>query len=153
MKPGWILEKVVSGAQTGVDQVALEVAQELGYQTGGWAPWGYMTDVGPMPELQRKYGVLAHRLKGYRPRTMANVYDSDATVLFGDMTSVGCTCTREAILRYHKLSLENPTVSELQAWILEYTIRVLNVAGNRLRTNPAASAQARVILRAGLLPF
>lgn len=153
MGPGWILETVVSGMQTGVDQVALVVARELGYKTGGWAPKGFRTDVGANPQFARHYGLTEHPMRGYNPRTFANVRDSDATVLFGVLTSPGCQYTLTGIRQLGKMHVENPTVSELQEFILKNRIRVLNVAGNRLRTHPESTARARVVLTAGLLPF
>jgi endonuclease YncB( thermonuclease family) len=35
-----MLERIVSGGQTGVDRAALDVAQELGSPCGGWCPKG-----------------------------------------------------------------------------------------------------------------
>jgi hypothetical protein len=32
------MEKLISGAQTGVDRAALDVALELGIRCGGWVP-------------------------------------------------------------------------------------------------------------------
>lgn len=153
MKPGWILELVISGMQTGVDQVALGIARELGYATGGWAPRGWLTDAGPNEALGRYYGLKPHRFRGYGPRTVANVRWADATVWFGDVRSPGGQCTMEAIVRLGKPHVLNPTVSELQDFILRGEFKVLNVAGNRLRTHPESTATARVVLTAGLLPF
>jgi len=36
-----MVEKVISGGQTGVDRMGLEVAKELGIPTGGTAPPNY----------------------------------------------------------------------------------------------------------------
>jgi hypothetical protein len=152
MAAGWILETVISGGQTGVDQVALEIAQHLGYKTGGWAPRGWTTDAGPAPWLGTKYGLQEHRFKGYAPRTRANVKMADATVWFG-AESPGYLCTMETIRDFKKPCLSNPSVSELQEFILKGGYRILNAAGNRLRTHPEATATARVVLTAGLLPF
>lgn len=152
MGPGWVLEKVISGLQTGVDQVALEVARALGYQTGGTAPKGFRTDNGPRPDLAAHFGVTAHWSPQYGPRTKKNVYDADATVWFG-YDSAGWVCTANAIATHRKPYRINPSVAELQDFILKHGIKVLNVAGNRLRTHPESSERARVVLTAGLLPF
>jgi hypothetical protein len=42
-----MLERVISGGQTGVDQAALRVAKAIGLATGGWAPLGWETEDGP----------------------------------------------------------------------------------------------------------
>jgi hypothetical protein len=38
------MAKVISGGQTGVDRIALEVARECEVPTGGTAPRGFLTD-------------------------------------------------------------------------------------------------------------
>ena len=154
MGPGWILETVVSGGQTGVDQVALEVAQGLNLQTGGVAPRGWRTDDGPAPWLGTRYGLVEHAVSDqYGPRTRENVRLSDATVIFSKGKSPGSALTMRYCGDLGKPFLLNPTVSELQEFILRRGIKVLNVAGNRLRTFPESAELARVVLSAGLLPF
>lgn len=154
MSKGQILETVISGLQTGVDQMGLQVARELRYKTGGTCPKGFRTDAGPAPELAALYGVQEHKWSsGYGPRTKQNVYDSDGTVWFGVTTSPGYTCTANAAHDHHRQWIENPTVAELQAFLIEHEIVVLNVAGNRLRTHPESADRARVVLLGGLIPF
>lgn len=155
MSAGWILEKVISGLQTGVDQVALEVARELGYQTGGVAPRGFRTDTGSRPDLGARYGVTEHRVSSsYAPRTLENIRTSDATVIFSvEPLPPGSLETRNVCQQLGKPWILNPTVEELRQFILRGEYRVLNVAGNRLRTYPESADRARVVLRRGLLPF
>lgn len=154
MGPGWILAKVISGGQTGVDQVALEVAQSLGLQTGGVAPRGWRTDAGPAPWLGTRYGLVEHAVSDqYGPRTRENVRLSDATVLFTKGHSPGSFLTMRYCGDLKKPYLVNPTVSELQDFILTRGVKTLNAAGNRLRTFPESAELARVVLSAGLLPF
>lgn len=153
MARGWILERVISGGQSGVDQVALKVARELGYQTGGTAPKGYRTDEGPRPDLGKLYGVREHKVSAeYPPRTRENVRLSDATVWFG-VYSPGYLCTRSAINELGRPWIENPGEEELRQFILRGEFRVVNVAGNRLRTHPESAERAEIVLRRGLLPF
>jgi hypothetical protein len=38
--------KIISGGQTGVDRLALDVAKSLNIATGGTAPNGYLTENG-----------------------------------------------------------------------------------------------------------
>ena len=42
--------KIISGGQTGVDRVALDVSLELGIPCGGWCPKGRKAEDGPIPE-------------------------------------------------------------------------------------------------------
>lgn len=42
-----MIERVISGGQTGADQAALRAARACGIPTGGWAPRGWLTEDGP----------------------------------------------------------------------------------------------------------
>jgi hypothetical protein len=143
---------IISGGQTGVDQVALEVAHSLGFPTGGMAPLDWRTDEGPKPELGSLYGLEESRFASYRVRTIWNVQHADATIWFGDVDSPGGKLTRKTALDHQIRTLGyrwgiNPTEPYLLAMLQSQPqIKVLNVAGNRLRTNPSAAALARVVL-------
>lgn len=41
------IQKIISGGQTGIDRIALEVAGELYVPTGGTAGKGFFTESGP----------------------------------------------------------------------------------------------------------
>lgn len=132
-----ILEKIISGGQTGADQAGLTAALTLGLKPGGTVPKGRMTDDGPLSdEAMRACNLVEHRSPKYPPRTRANVRDSDATVLFGNMGSPGCRLTIRYCVQYGKKFMVNPTPAELGMWLRTNPIRVLNVAGNRERKNP-----------------
>ena len=135
------LRKVISGGQTGADQAGLVAAKEFGLETGGWMPFGYLTEDGPCPELKQKFGVQAHSSSSYPPRTKKNAEESDGTIrLAFDFTTAGEVCTLKAIKQYKKpyfdVDLNNPPDPQLAAqWLIENNIEVLNVAGNRQKTN------------------
>lgn len=126
-----MVTKVISGGQTGVDQIGLEVAYGLGITTGGTAPRGYITESGPNLMLADKYHLDECEEGGYTKRTEINVIESDGTVLFGDMTSPGSRQTINFCIKHNKYHITNPTVEELKSFILQYRIKDLNVAGNR----------------------
>lgn len=147
-----MITKLISGGQTGADRTALEVAESLGIPTGGWAPAGWRTDAGPAPELGTRFGLREHVDRNYRGRTYANVRDSDATIWFGDRTSPGGQCTWTACLLDGKIMYINPAAEELAAAIVDQNWEVLNIAGNRARTNPAVVAQVRFVLTQALQP-
>lgn len=67
------LHQIISGGQTGVDQLGLEVAKQLGIPTGGVAPKGYLTETGPDLTLRDHYGLREHESAHYSPRTRANI--------------------------------------------------------------------------------
>ena len=145
--------KVISGGQTGIDRIGLEVAKGHGLPTGGWAAKDFMTEAGPDPML-KYFGLVEHSSDRYPPRTRANVRDSDGTVWFGEGDSRGKMCTLRAAEDYGKPFLNNPTAYTLKAWMRTHGILVLNVAGNRgskltLETETAARAVLTEALQNG----
>ena len=72
--------KIVSGAQTGVDQGALLAAIDLGLEWGGWVPKGWRTENGTVPALFRPK-MREHEKSSFRGRTRRNVEDSHATLI------------------------------------------------------------------------
>jgi len=138
---------VISGGQTGVDQLALETAKSLRIGTGGTAPLNFMTSAGKDPSLAKKYGLVEiavsdqkawekkYKKKNqyYPPRTEKNVIDSDATIYFneGKADSTGLKLTRGYAKEHNKKFLVNPTPEDVVELILDENIKTLNVAGNR----------------------
>ena len=88
-----MIEKIISGGQTGADQGGLEAGKELGIETGGQCPLGWKTEKGPQEELLSSYGLIQHWSSDYNKRTEANIHNSDATVIFGNVNSVGSKLT------------------------------------------------------------
>ena len=130
-----MLKKIVSGGQTGADQNALVAAKYLGLETGGYCPIGWKTDSGSAKNLLQRYGLVEFGV-GYRPRTIKNVKESNATLWIGNQGSPGGQLTLGQCVKQHKIFLVNPSIEELKLWITAFDISVLNVAGNRERTNP-----------------
>jgi len=130
--------KIISGGQTGVDRIGLETAKCMGLETGGTAPKGFLTELGPDLTL-KEFGLVEHRSSSYDPRTIQNVRDSEGTVLFGNTHSTGTANTIKYCIKYHKPYKENPTVDELLEFIRVNKIKVLNVAGNRASKLPKYS--------------
>jgi hypothetical protein len=142
----WPLRRVVSGGQTGADQGGLEAALRSGLEAGGWAPRDFMTEDGPQPELAARYGLLECN-GGYDERTVKNVEASDATVIFARyLDSDGSRLTLEAIARFGRPFLVNPTAGELAGFIREHEVAVLNVAGNRESLAPGIAAEVEHLL-------
>ena len=59
-----MLDKVISGGQTGADQAGWRAARAVGIPTGGWMPLGFLTEDSPRPEFADLYG--AHTLSFLR---------------------------------------------------------------------------------------
>lgn len=72
--------RIRSGCQTGADQAGLDVALELGFPVGGWAPKGWRREGGKIPEKYRKW-MQETPSANYEQRTEWNVRDSDATLI------------------------------------------------------------------------
>jgi len=129
--------KIVSGGQTGADQIGLWVAREFGLATGGWMPKGWKTEDGPNQLLAEEFGLAESGSASYYPRTYANTRDSDGTVYFAhNWESAGCKATLKACSYYGKptflVDLNHPLiVKQMANWVDACGIKVLNVAGHR----------------------
>jgi hypothetical protein len=129
-----MLERIVSGGQSGVDRAALDVALERGIPCGGWCPKGRLAEDGP---INAKYPVCETPSAMYAERTRWNVRDSDGTLVltWGPPTD-GTAFTVEFSAELGKPCLvvdlaEEAGVTEAIAWIEANAIGTLNVAGPR----------------------
>lgn len=149
--------KIISGGQTGIDRLGLEVGKELGLETGGTTTPGYYTENG-RDESLKDFGVteispeLQAGRKGrefYLPRTEQNVLNSDGTVYFStDEDSAGRIATQRFAKQHNKPFLLNPTSQELAQWLVNNNIGTLNVAGNRgSKVSPEFDSQVRNTIR------
>ena len=132
-----MIEKIISGGQTGADQGALDAAINLGIPHGGWIPKGRLTENGPLSE---KYNLIEMPTASYPERTKKNIRESDGTLILsrGRLTG-GSEYTEKWALKYDKpfihidLSIVTPFYAAVQInnWIVDYDIKVMNVAGPR----------------------
>jgi hypothetical protein len=145
-----MLDRVVTGGQTGADQAGWRAARAAGIPTGGWMIRGFLTETAegrgdePHPEFADLYGARELPTSNYADRTEANARDSDATIWFGSADTSGARATLGACRRLgrpHMLVVEGRTrPSEVAAWIAANAFRVLNVAGNRESKAPGIGA-------------
>lgn len=151
-----MLERIVSGGQTGVDRGALDAALALGFACGGWCPASRLAEDGPIPE---RYPVVELAGADYRARTRQNVQDSDGTLILAFGAPGGGTLeTLRDCLRFGKphLVVDASVVPARSAagrallFVQENAIRVLNVAGPRESGWQGARAYAEAAVR-GLL--
>lgn len=141
-----MIEKVISGGQTGADIAGLRAAKACGIPTGGFIPKGYKTLGGPKAQYEHEFNLVAIDTPSYAERTRLNVMQSDCTVRFAfDFGSAGERCTLNNIRYYAKpyfdikvdWRLPNGCLvlpEKLIAWILENKFKVINIAGNSERT-------------------
>jgi hypothetical protein len=145
-----MVEKIVSGGQTGVDRAALDVALELGIPCGGWCPAGRRAEDGRIPD---RYPLVETPTAAYPQRTKWNVRDSDGTlVLTRGRPTGGTRLTIEVAKRLEKPCLMidlNDAVekADVQKWMLENHVSILNVAGPRESESPGNSRLAAAFLR------
>ncbi|NGP54473.1 putative molybdenum carrier protein [Thioalkalivibrio sp. XN8] len=146
------LHRIVSGGQTGVDRGALEAALAAGFPCGGWCPEGRVAEDGVIPE---RYPLRELRGGGYAERTVANVRDSDGTLVvhFGPVTG-GTRLTVEACERVGRpcLLLDGAELDpelageHAAAFVQGRNIEALNVAGPRESGAPGAAGFARKVV-------
>jgi Circularly permutated YpsA SLOG family len=133
-----MLNKIVSGGQTGVDRAALDAALAANVPCGGWAPGDRMAEDGIIPD---RYPLMVLPNGSNRQRTRLNVVDSDGTaILYNESLNGGTRLTRNlcALLKRPYILINaretpDPTVAaERIVKFIEYdAIKVLNVAGPR----------------------
>jgi Circularly permutated YpsA SLOG family len=136
-----MLEKIISGGETGADRAGWRAAKAFSIATGGWMPKGFLTEDGPRPEFAQHYGA-AEMPRGSGPaRTERNVQDSDAALWFGETTTSAAQATVRACHRFSKPCMPiYPGASfepaHVAAWIAQNKVNTLNVAGNREAEEP-----------------
>jgi hypothetical protein len=145
-----VIERIVTGGQTGADQAAWRAAQAAGIATGGWMPGGFQTEDGPRPEFAERHGAVAHASSVEADRTVANVRDSDGTLVFtgerpGPGTALTIAACRHAGVPHRVVPFARPVDESSPAatvsWLARHGIRTLNVAGDRESTAPGIGAR------------
>ncbi|OGQ22987.1 MAG: hypothetical protein A3I05_07140 [Deltaproteobacteria bacterium RIFCSPLOWO2_02_FULL_44_10] len=134
-----LVQKIISGGQTGVDRAALDAAIELHIPCGGWCPKGRLAEDGI---LDLKYPLKETSLGEYKQRTQWNMRDSDGTLIltFGEPqggTRFTIDCAKKFNKPYLIINLKRePKSEEVIAWMEQHQIQVLNVAGPRESSAP-----------------
>lgn len=126
--------KIISGGQSGVDRAALDAAFALNIECGGSCPKGRKAEDGPIPD---KYPLTESTSFRYEDRTLQNVLDGDGTLILSwGKLSAGTALTLRLAQKNKKpfliLDLQKRITSKkIKAWIQEYQIKTLNIAGPR----------------------
>ncbi len=147
-----MITKIISGGQTGADRAGLDAAIHCGLPHGGWCPKGRKAEDGIIPS---KYHLNEMASPDYIPRTKANVFDSDATIVFTYGPPTGgslktLTYAHHLKKPFHEVDLSRTitkeVVKEIMLWLAgdeelndydEYVAFppplecILNVAGSR----------------------
>jgi len=149
-----LVEKIISGGQTGVDRGALDFALEMGFECGGWCPRGRIAEDGTIPH---RYPLTESDSRKYQVRTRKNVLESDGTlILFAAELSGGTALTKHYAQQAGKpvflYNLDAPTPhQEVRDWLKRYQITTLNVAGPRESNVPGIAARTITTLNKLLL--
>ncbi|MGH6636455.1 MAG: putative molybdenum carrier protein [Gammaproteobacteria bacterium] len=145
-----MIERVLSGGQTGVDRAALDAARAAKIAIGGWCPRGRRADDGAISE---HYPLAETPSAGYAQRTEWNVRDADGTlILKRGALEGGTVLTVRVASRWGKpclvIDLNDPSAMVVVDWFAEDGIRVLNISGPREAQRPGIYTQALEFLRA-----
>lgn len=146
-----MLERIISGGQTGVDRAALDVALERHLPCGGWCPAGRRAEDGRIPD---RYPLTEHPDARYPARTEQNVIDADGTLILTRGALAGGTRLTAELAHRHGRPLQivdlddAPDPTATAAWLRGEAIRTLNVAGPRESGSPGIGELAAAYLRA-----
>ena len=148
-----MLDRIISGGQTGVDRAALDWAIAVGIPHGGYCPRGRRAEDGVIPP---RYHLEETRERTYKIRTRMNVEESDGTAIITakPVMTGGTRLTAEIaaelgrpLIHLHSAAPEELAL-RLMAFIEAEGIRRLNVAGPRASQSPEAAKRATAILTA-----
>jgi hypothetical protein len=152
-----MIERIVSGGQTGADRAALDFALANGIRIGGWVPKGRLAEDGRIPD--RYPGLVESESADPAVRTARNVRDSDATLILshGPLDG-GSLLTLQEATRAGKpvlhLDLDDtppaPAAARLRSWLAALCPNTLNVAGPRASRDPRISAATGLVLAGAL---
>jgi hypothetical protein len=153
-----MITKLVSGGQTGADIAALDVALKHGFPHGGWCPRGRKSLEGQIPA---QYQLVETPSDSYLQRTEWNVRDTDGTVVFtlaaaatgGSLKTIGFAKKhRKPCLHLSQAGGGSfPQAVQLQAFVKEHGIKVLNVAGSRESKEPGIHDWVMRVLEDGFV--
>jgi hypothetical protein len=152
-----MIEKIVSGGQTGADRIGLDWAIWHDIPHGGWCPKFRKAEDGTIPP---QYLLTETPKSDYVQRTEWNARDSDGTLIFSlsDKLSRGSAKTAFFAERHGKPYLHvHPGLSyRLAADVLQFVrdnnIKVLNIAGTRASKEPYIGKFVKQIMEYAFFP-
>lgn len=152
-----MIEKIVSGGQTGADRMGLDWAIWHNIPHGGWCPKFRKAEDGTIPP---QYLLTETPKSDYVQRTEWNVRDSNGTLIFSlsDKLSRGSAKTAFFAERHGKPYLHvHPGLSyRLAADVLQFVrdnnIKVLNIAGTRASKEPYIGKFVKQIMEDAFFP-
>ena len=152
-----MIEKIVSGGQTGADRMGLDWAIWHDIPHGGWCPKFRKAEDGTIPP---QYLLTETAKSDYVQRTEWNVRDSDGTLIFSlsDKLSRGSAKTAFFAERHGKPFLHvHPGLSyqpatDVLRFVQDHSIKVLNIAGTRGSKEPYIGKFVKKVLEEAFFP-
>jgi hypothetical protein len=146
-----VVQRIVSGGQTGADRGALDAAIELGIEHGGYCPRDRRAEDGRIPD---RYRLVELASTGYAARTARNVLESDGTLLVtrgpptgGSALTASVAEQRGRPLLHLDLDLPNANPeAAIRDFVARHRIAVLNVAGPRASSCAGIAEDVRGLL-------
>lgn len=138
-----IIQKIISGGQTGVDQAALKFAITNDIPYGGWCPKGRKAENGIIPA---EYLLRETDSEDYSERTKLNIRDSDGTLILvpgipiavtdGTLLTIQEAEDRKKPFLIVDLFKRQEFFDLIKNWVTENNIKMLNIAGPRESQSP-----------------
>lgn len=147
-----MLDKIISGGQTGVDRGALDAALDAGFPCGGWCPRGRRAEDG---RIDDRYPLTETPSASYRVRTRRNVEDSDGTLILSPFEPTGGTLlTARHAERIGRPLLQirldsagdGAALEAICAWLETFPGGRMNVAGPRESGAPGIQETCRSMI-------
>ena len=148
-----MIDKIISGGQTGVDRAALDIAISEGIPCGGSCPAGRAADDGPIPD---KYPLLETADRDHMVRTENNVRDSDGSLLlYRDNLQGGTAYAVEMARQMGRPAMtvdvnNPPPIADVVGWIQTNRLQVLHIGGQRENSSPGIYQQASAFIKSVL---
>ena len=137
-----MIEKVISGGQTGASRAALDAAMKLGIAHGGWVLNGKMTEDGPLPD---KYDLKEMPDQNHSEKTKKNIKEACGTLIlshgkyseqFDFIKKISERFSKPVLDINLRQTIAFNAATLINDWIVDNDIRVLNVAGPRDEQDP-----------------
>ena len=146
-----MIQKIISGGQTGADIAGIDAAIDCNIPYCGWLPKGRKTENSPLHERYTGFQVMTRG--GYPKRTEQNVIDSDGTVIFTyGMLTTGSAMTQKFAKKHKRpclhidLDVVKDPAGAIKDWIEDWDIKILNVAGRSASKAPGIYDQVKDII-------
>ncbi len=148
-----MIEKIVTGGQTGVDRAGLDAAIDLNINYGGWCPKGRIDEKGIIPDKYKNLVEIPNNIENekenYDTRTKMNIRDSDATLIFLPCYPIPLEIQDGTLLTINEVSSQNKPYLLINLkndpeensiiffeWIRFNNVSILNIAGPRESNSP-----------------